>query len=141
MHLIFVIVFSTFTQTYCQSVAESDKRGIVRIETPEGMLGTGFLLIDPDLGGLLVTSKHLLQSKIDGKYFDSVAIRKNLILKSGKVVATNERSTLYLRYKGIELFEGHPDSSIDFVLVQIGKLLIDTAVFVINPSNYMLCPT
>ncbi len=115
------------------ALPEKDKRAIVRIETPEG-LGTGFLVTDSTLGLFLVTNKHVLQSQDGSHYFDSVFIRKNILDQAGKVLATDERSTVLLRYMGQNLYIAHPDSNIDIAVVQLGSLLIGQTIFD-NPIN------
>ena len=109
-------------------------RSIVRIETPEG-LGTGFLLSDSSLGFFLVTNKHVVRSSQTQQYFDSVFVRKNKLSEHNKVIATNEKATLYLRYRGWNLFVEHPDSNVDLVIVPLGLIALrDTTIT--NPANY-----
>jgi len=120
--------------SFAQSLPEEQKRSIVRIENPDGV-GTGFLLSDSLRGWFLVTNKHMLQSSKTHQYFDSVFVRKNKLSNDNKVIATNEKATLYLRYKGSNLFVEHPDSNVDLVIVGLGTILPgDTTV--VNPANY-----
>ena len=117
-----------------QSLAEFDKRSIVRIETPDG-LGTGFVLSDTSLGYFLVTNKHVLQSRKTQQYFDSVFVRKNELSEEGKVIATDKKGTLYLTYENRKLYLEHEDPNIDLVFVTLGSFQVaDTTV--LNPSNY-----
>lgn len=125
----------TSSVSFGQSLAEFDKRAIVRIETTEQGLGTGFLLSDSLLGFLLVTNKHMLQSQKTQEYFDSVFIRKNELSPDGKVIATHDRGTLYLKYRGEKLFVEHKDPNVDLVIVGLGSFTVgDTTLF--NPANY-----
>lgn len=124
-----------FTPSFGQSLRETDKRAIVRIETPES-LGTGFLLSDSLLGVFLVTNKHMLQSQKTQEYFDSVFVRKNILSDDKKkVIATDERATLYLRYGGSRLFREYPDSNVDLVIVQAGNIQVGDST-IVNPRNY-----
>jgi hypothetical protein len=77
----------------------------------------------------------MVRSSQTQQYFDSVFVRKNKLSNDNKVIATNERATLYLRYKGSNLFVEHPDSNVDLVIVKLGPILIrDTTI--VNPANY-----
>lgn len=126
----------SFTVCFSQSLPETDKRAIVRVETPEGRLGTGFLLSDSLLGFFIVTNKHILQSQKTHEYFDSVFVRKNKLSDDKKkVIATDERATLYLRYGGSKLFAEHPDSNVDLVIVPAGKIQVGDST-IVNPRNY-----
>ncbi len=121
--------------TLAQSIPELNKRSILRIETPEQGLGTGFLVRDSLLGFFLVTNKHMVQSPKTHQYFDSVFVRRNKISDDNKVVATNEKATLYLRWKGSKLFAEHPDSNVDLVIVIVGAVPLGDTV-IVNPANY-----
>ncbi|MGB2805707.1 MAG: trypsin-like peptidase domain-containing protein [Candidatus Zixiibacteriota bacterium] len=117
-----------------QSLAEFDKRSIVRIETPNG-LGTGFVLSDTSLGYFLVTNKHVLQSRKTQQYFDSVFVRKNELSMQGKVIATEQKGTLYLSFEDRTLYFEHQDPNVDLVFVSLGSFPVgDTSV--LNPTNY-----
>lgn len=118
-----------------QALPEAMKRAIVRLETPEAKLGTGFILSDSVLGYFLVTNKHVIWSCSTGSYYDSVFVRKNAITQDGKVVATDQRSTLLLRRKGRQLFVEHPDQAVDLVLVQLGNIIDSDGSFM-NPSSF-----
>jgi len=124
----------SYSYSSSQSIDEIDKRGIVRIETPDGKLGTGFTLSDSVLGFFLVTNKHVIKSPKTGAYYDSVFVRTNM-LDSGKVVATERKNTLYLYFKGHQLFREHKDSNIDLVVIQLGHVKVADSV-ILNPSNF-----
>ena len=132
--LVCSLLLIPFSGSSGQSLREFDKRSIVRIETPEG-LGTGFVLSDTSLGYFLVTNKHVVQSSKTGEYFDSVFVRRNKLSDEGKVVATNEKGTLYLNYGNRKLFVEHEDPDIDLVFVALGSFQVgDTTLF--NPIGY-----
>jgi len=133
---VFSFLLLTFAVSFGQSLPETDKRAIVRVETPEGALGTAFLLSDSLLGFLVVTNKHMLQSWKTHKYFDSVFVRKNrLSADKTKVIATDEKATLYLRYGGTKFFVEHPDSDVDLVIVPTVKIQVGDST-IVNPRNY-----
>ncbi len=94
-------------------------------------MGTGFTILDDSLGLMLVTNKHVLKSKKNGKYFDSVFVRINSPLNSGKILTTGERAVLHLYYQGEPTFQAHPDSNIDIAIVQcfVKRFDIDTVGF------------
>ena len=132
--LVLLGVLMTASSVTAQSLVESDKRYIVRIETPDGRLGTGFILLDSTIGFFLVTNKHMLQSSETQEYFDSVYVRNN-ILKEGMVIATDEIATVYLRYLGQKLYRDHEDPDVDLILVQFGAVEV-AGTTILNPRDF-----
>jgi hypothetical protein len=129
-YLLFIFLLISHSEANSQSmISESAKRGIVRIETPESKLGTGFIVLDTTSKALLVTSKHVLKSCVTHDYFDHVYLRKNALLSGSHVVATDERSIVHLRYKGQDLFVEDKDPNVDLAIVLLGKIeLKDTTI-------------
>lgn len=121
------LMLSTSSVFSIQALPEPRKQSVVRIETTEGNLGTGFFISDSvifNAGLFLVTNKHVVKSRITQEYFDSVFIRCN-VLKDDKVIATHDRATLYLKYGGKNLYYEHPDKNIDLVIILFGPVLRD----------------
>lgn len=116
------------------SLPEAMKRFIVRITNSEKTQGSGFILSDSTAGYLLVTNRHVVESRSTGVMLDSVLIWTNIIDSNNKVKSADSCRTLYLRHKGRKLFWQHPDKSVDIVLVSLGLLdsLPDTLT---NPSG------
>lgn len=118
-----------------KSLPEPLKRAIVRIETPEGKLGTGFVLSDSALGFFLVTNKHVIYSCSTMSYFDELRVRVNHLSADGKVAAIDSAGKLLLTRNGQSLFVEHPSPGIDLVLVQLGYL-VDLVGEFQNPSPF-----
>lgn len=137
--LVTCLLIFTSTAFSVEAFPESFKQSVVRIETPEGNLGTGFFISDSvffNMGYFLVTNKHMVKSIITQEYFDSVFIRCN-VLKDDKVIATQDRATLYLRHKGTSFYIEHPDKNIDLVIILIGPFLKDKGnIFNYNPVGW-----
>jgi hypothetical protein len=120
---------------YGQVPPEEGKRGIVRIETPDGMIGTGFIILDhSNQRDFLVTNKHMLKACRQKDYFDFVLLRRNRFNKDGNVIATEEKDTLYLHFKGNQMYFAHPDSNVDLAIVPLGDFILGTDS-VHNPSG------
>jgi len=122
-------------QGHCvEGLPEADKRTILRLQTTEGNLGTGFLLVDSTVGYFIITNKHVVWSCSTGTYFDSVYMRPNT-MSDGRVVAKSERLTVHLRRHGQDLFEAHPDKAVDLILIRVGNLVDSTGMFQ-NPPGF-----
>lgn len=118
------------------SLSEGTKRYIVRLETPESILGTGFLVADSEHHLYIVTAKHLIRSKHTAEYFDHVYFRKNILSDFGKYIATDEKYVLILKLKDKILFQEHRDPDVDLVLIPLGKVVIDENLTIQNPEGF-----
>lgn len=107
-----------------KNLPELAKRTIWRIENPDGEYGTGFVLKDSAAVFVLVTNKHVVKSKRDGHYFNSVKVYRNVLTNKSKVKSTDSSFTLRLRYKGLNLYIEHDSSDVDLVLILLDKLII-----------------
>lgn len=137
--LISIIFVFAYLSVNALGLKDSDKRSIVRIETPEGH-ATGFLIsdsMDSLKGAYLVTNKHVVKSRFTQEYFDSVYIRKNEIINE-KVVATDVRGTLFLNYGNAQLYIEHDDPDIDLILIQVGPVIVSDNKVIDNPREFKI---
>ena len=119
-----------------RSIGESSKEPIVRLETPDSTMATGFIINDPLTRVYLITNKHVIRSTKTNDYYDDIRIRNNVVSANGKITATEEKSKLYLKLKGKRLFLEHEDPGIDLVIIQLGNIRIDSNLVIQNPVGH-----
>jgi len=133
--LAIIIFLFLFNLSLSQTLPEDAKRAIVRIETPDRQLGTGFIIQDSVIwkANFLVTNKHVVKNKNTDSYFDSIFVRMNTI-EDGIVTSDQIMGTLYLKVDNIPLYLEHKNPNIDLLVIMLGDLPIGDRK-IKNPIN------
>jgi hypothetical protein len=118
------MVASQAVKAHSFGLPEHQKRQIYRITTPEGKVGTGFVVSDSAAGYMLVTNKHLVWSDTAMRYLDSVFLHVNVINERGKVKSLDSTLTLRLRKDTTLIVQEHPDTNVDLVVMPLQEFAI-----------------